>query len=281
MQHEVPPARRQIDAIWPMILEAARPIRHASTDAAVPPAYKPRSGYTQGARWLVAAHDGYQRHEAWGATPELAEELFLRNLTRHAATLRRVTESRRSGRGGGVTPVRIRHHSGQPIAAVTVRQPWASLIAPGPGLKGVECRDWVPSLDPGSLLAIHAAAWDRRKELLHWRKARSLYDLRRSHMPAIPLLDGVPEGDSALLEYARAHGARGAVVSVARYLGAMASPVVVGGVPDPWFIARFGWYLDGVRVLGRPVPQRGRLGLWSLTDEALEDVSRQLGGSAA
>ena len=40
------------------------------------------------------------------------------------------------------------------IAGLTIRQPWASLIAHGP--KRTENRTWLPDLEPGEFLAIHA-----------------------------------------------------------------------------------------------------------------------------
>jgi hypothetical protein len=44
------------------------------------------------------------------------------------------------------------------MKALTVRQPWAGLIARG--IKDVENRTWIPNLNLGDRFAVHAGRWD-------------------------------------------------------------------------------------------------------------------------
>lgn len=164
------------------------------------------------------------------------------------------------------------------IAALTIHQPWADLIAHGP--KRTENRTWLPALDPGTFLAIHAGRYVTKhgQGLDHWHVAASVYAEQRKHIGPVPILDAfeaIPpnERDGARGEkYARSAVPYGAVVAVARYRGAMREPVVVRGVRDPWWCGPWGWCLDDVIALPEPVPCRGAQGLWSLDDEALARV---------
>lgn len=154
------------------------------------------------------------------------------------------------------------------MRALTVRQPYATLLAAG--AKRVETRSWAPrGLVAGEWLAIHAArewypggrelargepftsALDlaRRRGLLSAHDPR---DLPRSCILALAHFDRVIPGDgpeaAALSPDERAFGIYG---------------------PGRW-----GWVFDSVRPLCEPIPARGALGLWQW--EASPEIERRL-----
>lgn len=135
-----------------------------------------------------------------------------------------------------------------PIRALTVKQPWATLIAAR--IKRVENRTWMPSQFTGPLL-IHAgaaqdkAAWDHE----HVRKA---------------LFEAV--GNDEL--------PTGAIIAVVGSVRAHRDSI--GGHCEPWgFPDCWHWELSDVRPLPHPIPAKGRLGLWLPDAETLAAVEAQ------
>jgi hypothetical protein len=121
------------------------------------------------------------------------------------------------------------------IRALTIRQPWAALIAQG--TKRVENRTW-------------GTAW-RGTLLIHAGKS------------ADPYPDDV----------ARVNGTdvRSAIVAVAT----LADIHVCDGACSPWAEAgRHHWVLSDVRPVAEPVPYMGALGLWRphLTQDVRRDL---------
>ena len=114
------------------------------------------------------------------------------------------------------------------MRALTIRQPWASLIASG--AKRLENRSWSPPADMiGQRIAIHAGqGWDgkRAQELVGC-------DLRREDCPA------------------------GLVVCTA------VIDSVVDHSEDPYWIGPLAWVLRDVEQATSP-PTRGKLGLWRM-----------------
>ena len=139
------------------------------------------------------------------------------------------------------------------IRALTVKQPWASLIVSG--AKPVENRTWpIPGTwaARGPLL-IHAGRGFDRMALLHPGLRE---ELEAQSWPDWELPSG-------------------AVVAVAREVachrdgpGCCDSPYAE---PHCWH-----WELTGVTELNEPVPAKGRLGLWRPSPELLADVEGQL-----
>lgn len=68
-----------------------------------------------------------------------------------------------------------------------------------------------------------------------------------------------------------------AVVAVVRVAG------VEHGPENGWYTGQpgFGWVLDRLKVLPKPVPCKGAQGLWWLPDEVLRQVREQLGNRSA
>jgi hypothetical protein len=118
------------------------------------------------------------------------------------------------------------------MKALTVRQPWAGLIALG--LKDVENRSWSPGeLHVGTRLAIHAGRFD---DLERW--------------------DALPDDVDIVNALCQKHGVLIATVRLAD---------VVTDSPSRWAVpGHFHWVLDEPKLLRRPRLLRGQPGLWSI-----------------
>lgn len=159
------------------------------------------------------------------------------------------------------------------MRALTVKQPWAHFIAKQQ--KTVENRTW--PTDYRGLLAIHAGAysgWDKGAESSpvaleawkHW--AGTVNGIVRT-----PLT----RGDAA------SFFTFGAVIAVAELAGCHFGPDFAGmcgatrPLCSPWAVRdQWHWVLEGVRRLDEPVPVRGKLGLWRLSEDAEKAVREQL-----
>lgn len=118
------------------------------------------------------------------------------------------------------------------MRALTVRPPWSDLIAAG--VKDVENRTW--RVDHGTRLWIHAGVNVDRSAWYQPRIERAIYAL----------------GDKPLI--------KGAIVAEATVQDVHSCD----GSCSPWAIPeQVHWVLADVRRLERPVPCRGRLGLWT------------------
>ncbi len=143
------------------------------------------------------------------------------------------------------------------MKALTVWQPWASLIADG--LKPVENRDWRREFLIGQRIAIHAG--------------------KRFDEAAAMALAGLPHPVPHVV--LKSKGIRGAIVCTAvvdRYVSRV--NIEVADVLDPplrslfmWFSGPVGWVLRDVRAVG-PIRCRGAQGLWDVP----ADVLSQIGG---
>ena len=143
------------------------------------------------------------------------------------------------------------------MKALTLYQPWASLIAHG--VKSIETRSWSPPRSLiGQRIAIHAS---RKREVsgkLHPETLRAVLDLfGHGWGDQIPLGAVVA---TALLADAR----QVAVQRAGRVLAA--SPSYTGWVePDPYgdfSTGRWLWLLEDVEPCNPPVPAVGHQGLW-------------------
>lgn len=158
-----------------------------------------------------------------------------------------------------------------PIRALTVIQPWATLIAHGP--KRVENRTWEPPrwLRAG-FLAIHAGV---RVDADHWADARACAQAA-GLLGQLPALDGLTPllgrrdrlADAARKHYAERAVPYGAVLAVARVRSFLTDE---DAPADPWFCGPFGWVLSDVVAI-EPVPCKGAQGLWELPPGVLERV---------
>lgn len=132
------------------------------------------------------------------------------------------------------------------IRALTVKNPWAALIAAG--IKDVENRSWAPprSFTSSDLLLIHAGA---ARDHDAYSEALVIANLPRGEQPS------------------------GAVVAAAR----VRDVHTCDGRCSPWAVpGDVHWMLAGVRRLAEPVPARGKLGLWTPGDDLMMAVTRSL-----
>ena len=154
-----------------------------------------------------------------------------------------------------------------PMPALTLWQPWATLIAIG--VKPFETRSWATRYR--GPIAIHAGA-DRRG--LAW--CRGEPEIEQALADAGYLLTAT--------ERDRAAGwsavPLGAIVAVAELVECWPTDTIVAaGLADSfgdYSAGRFGWHLDRVRALAEPIPCAGRQGLWELPASVQERLSREV-----
>lgn len=167
------------------------------------------------------------------------------------------------------------------ILALTLIQPWATLIADG--YKPVENRTWRPEghgLRPGGFVAIHAGVWSGRKTEREWEAALELAE-HHGLDSSIPVLTefmrltmGGPRDrfyQQRRTAYCQRAVPYGAIIAVARLDEVRTSARVAGGRVDPWFCGPVGWYFDGVTTI-EPVERKGAQSLWAMPDDVLSLV---------
>ena len=143
------------------------------------------------------------------------------------------------------------------MRALTLWRPWTWAVCHAG--KRIENRPWRPWLSVmGQEIALHAGkTYDR---------AGRAFIVGRGYNPPASL--GCPEG----------------IVAVARVRAVFdrtddAGTLARRGLPDAqhqWFFGPFGWLLDDVRVLARPIQCRGAQGLWTMPPDVEAEINRQL-----
>jgi hypothetical protein len=163
-----------------------------------------------------------------------------------------------------------------PLHALSVRQPWADLIAMG--VKGVENREWnPPPCSTGHLIAIHAG---KSLDARSWGDAHAVVARigAQAICPAVAAFGGEQlrvadkkplTATRELNRWIESRAQYGAIVAVARIVR------VIGSADDPaagpWFTGPFGWILGDVTPI-RPVPATGSQYLWPVRGDALAKV---------
>ena len=181
------------------------------------------------------------------------------------------------------------------MKALTLTQPWAALVAIG--AKHIETRSWATSYR--GPLAIHAA-----KGIGSVGGAMGLMSLCRTEPFRAALLAGGILGTPLL--------PRGAIIATCELIDCV--PTVHPGIANepgkPWFTGahkgvgqhyyevpppqdsnefafgdyspgRFAWLLADVKLLPRPIPCKGALGLWRVDAPALAAIAEQIRAVAA
>lgn len=115
------------------------------------------------------------------------------------------------------------------MKTLTVRQPWAGLLARG--IKDVENRSWVPTLDIGERFAIHAGRDDTDTE--HW-----------------------PDFDVEGTEH-KLCTVHGLVIATVRLAGVDRCSDSPWALPGYWH-----WHVDEPRLIRSQTYTRGQVGLW-------------------
>lgn len=142
------------------------------------------------------------------------------------------------------------------MKALTLRTPWGWAVCHG---KPIENREWQPTpsqLAPGERFGIHAG------------KLAPIGEIHAAFAWMIEL-GLVKQSDVPTLEVLRRQSS--AVVAVATFGGAKLSH------PSPWFVGRFGWVLDDVVTLAKPVRCPGAQGLWTMPRDVERLVLDQAG----
>jgi hypothetical protein len=139
--------------------------------------------------------------------------------------------------------------------AITVWQPWASLIAHLD--KRVENRTWRPPAKLlGKRIAIHAGKrWDTKFPERHQPTVEQLRRLLWLKMEPYPL---------------------GAIVATAVLAGFALSPSEVPAPQVRWFAGPFAWLLGDVHALAAPIPCLGAQGFWILPQDVEAEIERQM-----
>ena len=156
--------------------------------------------------------------------------------------------------------------------AITLHQPWATLIALG--IKAVETRSWpVPGRLLGQVIAVHAGKrvvrrpGDRIEQKLRIR----LWEDWIRTIPAGAVLATVTLAGMAQVEYVdpmTGHAVHDGRTEVGCAAGTGRTPI------DPWgdFSAgRWLWFLNDVESLPEPIPAVGRQSFWRWVENS--DVS--------
>ena len=147
--------------------------------------------------------------------------------------------------------------------AITLHQPWASLIALG--LKNVETRSWpAPERLLGQVIAVHAGRRAMRRP--GHRIERELRDhVGRDWSQAIPagaVVATVTLAGMTRVQYVDPmtdHAVHDDSTEVGCAVGTRQTPI------DPWgdfSCGRWLWFLDDVEALPEPVPALGHQGFW-------------------
>lgn len=162
----------------------------------------------------------------------------------------------------------------RPMRALTILQPWASLIVAG--IKGVENRTWMPPRDMiGQRFAVHAGRkldMESFTELHH-----GMCGFKREQWPyAKPNLFpvGAVIGVATLHNYVRGDG----TVEPGPEDHAMLAREPWRSLTArerPWYFGPVGFVLLDPRQV-EPVPCKGALGFWTLPDDVADRVAEQL-----
>ncbi len=123
------------------------------------------------------------------------------------------------------------------MKAITIQQPWASAIVTG--IKKIENRSWSTSFK--GPLVIHAG-------MQPWQHGIS-DEIHKLLFPICPLAE---------LE-------RGVLLGVVDLVGC--EVYNESHADDPFATGPFCWKLENPRMFKTPIPMKGRLGLWNLSDE--------------
>jgi len=120
------------------------------------------------------------------------------------------------------------------MRALTIKQPWAQLIALG--VKRIENRTWLPpNWVMGERIAIHAGqAW-------------------------VPGVHMAPDRADCV------HGAIIATATVSRIVASKQAAERTRKGQGRWFVGPFGWVLEDVNQV-EPITRTGQLGLWKVGD---------------
>lgn len=140
------------------------------------------------------------------------------------------------------------------MLALTLLQPWASLVAYG--YKFIENRQWEPrTLDLGERFAIHAA--------------------RRWDPDCLPESSRFATLPGALMLHSRQLYSLSGVLGSVAFRGCVRADDEMLPWEELWFSGPIGWRLRDASALELPIPIRGGRGLWQLPPDVGERMRCQ------
>lgn len=150
-----------------------------------------------------------------------------------------------------------KHYTG-PMKALTLTQPWASLVALGE--KRIETRSW--STNYSGQLAIHAA-----KGYPKWAKEtceeEPFFSSLGGYLGAYSIIESVEEPRRPI------KCPTAAVLCIVKLMGCRRTEDVVNQISNKerafgdYDHGRYAWFLELVEVFKEPIPATGSLGLWN------------------
>ncbi|MBK3802741.1 ASCH domain-containing protein [Azospirillum brasilense] len=155
-----------------------------------------------------------------------------------------------------------------PTKALSVRAPWWWFILHGG--KDIENRDW--QTDYRGPVLLHASKW--------WRQDGAMGDIEEaaSIMRAAgfrPLDSAFPKDEAGQpvrrLTPAMLKAPGGCIVGMVDIVGC------VERSDSPWFFGRFGLQLVNPVAFATPIPCKGMLGFFNVSDDVLDQVRVQIG----
>ncbi|HSE36216.1 MAG TPA: ASCH domain-containing protein [Blastocatellia bacterium] len=136
------------------------------------------------------------------------------------------------------------------MKALTIKQPWASLIIFRG--KDIENREWeAPSTLIGRRIAIHSSKKMEPEDI--------------DDATALCYERGLPDFNIAPIDYAT-----GSII------GVVTLKACVKQSRSLWFVGTYGFELTDPRPLPQPIPIRGQLGFWEVPEDVYEQMKAQL-----
>ena len=158
--------------------------------------------------------------------------------------------------------------------AVTLYQPWASLIALG--VKQHETRGWRPcAAAHGATIAIHAGKRrvfpDLEEIPLLSGQVENL--IHADHLPAGEVVATARLASSFRVQSWVQHGDGGYAARATQVSGEPVEPWPRIDVYGDWTVGRWIWVLRDVAVLVDPLPARGEQGLWRVRQDLADRIA--------
>jgi hypothetical protein len=141
------------------------------------------------------------------------------------------------------------------MKAITIKQPWAQLIAEG--AKDIENRDWW-TRERGRI-AIHSSAKIAASDIEDACTAMRTF---------------IPRFSSRIFTAEAVTYPAGSIIAVADLVGCVSES------ESPWFFGRFGFLFRGAIKLPEPIRIRGALGFWEVPPDVQRQIDQQLKMSA-
>ena len=184
--------------------------------------------------------------------------------------------------------MRVRMPCEEAMKALTIIQPWASLIVGSPTAppqKPIENREWSPPAAMlGQQFAIHAGKKLELEEFHAVFKAKVCGEVRPPFATPKLFPLGAVVGVATLDPAISLQHARDRLASVGDRFQHIAPATRESWRLDEdalrWFFGRVGFVLRDVRAIATPVPCSGALGFWPLPVDVEAAVREQIGAAA-